>query len=248
MSAPKITTIIPIRNRTGLRLRNCLASLRWQDGLSKKDQEILLVDFGSDREHHDKIVALAKDHGARVIDVRTSELWNRSRALNLGIREAAAPITFCTDADMIFAPDFLATALRRAADPAGMALVLCRCRDLPDLGEEVAYRKDDFPGLLARATMRKAMGTGACQILDTRWLRSVGGYDEKYVFWGFEDKDLVARAARAGLRPAWIHDETAMLHQWHATTKNDRLYLKYKNKLRYYLTRHLVVKGRLDPA
>ena len=92
--------------------------------------------------------------------------------------------------------------------------------------------------------MRIAMGTGACQVFSTKWAKSVRGYDEKYVFWGFEDKDMVARAQKSGLETVWIHDETAMLHQWHRRTANDKLYLKYKNKLRFYLTQGIIVKNK----
>lgn len=246
-----LTVIIPIRNRTGPRLENCLRSLRAQvsgrtgDGPLLGDAvEIILSDYGSDPEPAAEIRTLGAQYGAQVVRTDTTGLWNRSEALNVALRVAAGRYTLCTDADMIFEPNFLATIIGELQEADHLALVVCRCRDLPDLGPERLYEPSEFKGLKAQATMRQAMGTGACQATDTRWLRSIRGYDEAYVFWGFEDKDLVHRARRSGLELRWIHEQTSMLHQWHRTTKNDRYLRKLLNKTRYYLTRELVVKNK----
>ncbi len=124
-----------------------------------------------------------------------------------------------------------------------MPLVLCKCRDLSDMGQERLFDQGEFATLELSSTMRKAMGTGACQATLTSWFISVRGYDEKYVFWGFEDKDMVHRARKAGIELRWIHEQTAMLHQWHRTTKNDKYVRKHLNKARYYLTRGQIVKN-----
>jgi GT2 family glycosyltransferase len=181
-------------------------------------------------------------HGARVVRTDTQALWNRSAAINAALAQARGRFSFCTDADMLFKDDFLAVLLGELEACPRMAMVLCKCRDLPDLGPERLYAQTDYPGLEAQASVRQAMGTGACQAAETRWFRSIGGFDEGYVFWGFEDKDMVHRARCAGLELRWIHERTSMLHQWHRTTKNDRYLRKLLNKARYYATRSVVVK------
>ena len=249
-SAPLLSVIIPIRNRTGPRLENCLMSLRAQrtspvEGaalFSPEAVEILLSDFGSDPEPAREIVDMAGRHGARVVRTDTQALWNRSAAINAALAQARGRFSFCTDADMLFKDDFLAVLLGELEACPRMAMVLCKCRDLPDLGPERLYAQTDYPGLEAQASVRQAMGTGACQAAETRWFRSIGGFDEGYVFWGFEDKDMVHRARCAGLELRWIHERTSMLHQWHRTTKNDRYLRKLLNKARYYATRSVVVK------
>jgi glycosyltransferase involved in cell wall biosynthesis len=243
MSATAISAVIPLRNRTGIRLENCLRSLRWQELQAPADLEIVLSDFGSDPEHASSIDAIAKKYGARVVRTRTEETWNRSRALNVALRSVQTPISLCTDADMLFESNFVRSILDALGDAPGRALVLCRCRDLPDLGPERPFEERDYPELKVRASMRVAMGTGACQATATDWFSSVGGYDEKYVYWGFEDKDMVHRAAKAGLELLWIHERTSMLHQWHPRTIADRRVRVYLNKIRYYLTRGIIVKN-----
>ena len=243
MSEAAISAVIPLRNRTGIRLENCLRSLRWQKLPAPAELEIVLSDFGSDPEHASSIETLAKKYDARVVRTRTAETWNRSRALNVALRSVRSPISFCTDADMLFEGSFVPTILDELRNAPGRALVLCRCRDLPDLGPERPFEERDYPELKAQATMRVAMGTGACQATSTDWFNSVGGYDEKYVYWGFEDKDMVHRAAKAGLELHWIHERTSMLHQWHPKTIADRRARVYLNKIRYYLTRGTIVKN-----
>lgn len=242
MSEPRLSVIIPVRNRSGQRADNCLRSLRWQT-LDADGVEIILSDFGSEPAEREALAAIAERHRARVIYTATDELWNRSRALNLGIQAAGAPRVVCTDIDMLFSPTFLQTVAQSIDEHDGEALVVCRCRDLPESVPEKAWAEEDYPGLEARSTMRKAMGTGACQGARRSFFEAVRGYDERYVFWGFEDKDMVSRAERAGLSLIWIHERTSMLHQWHRRTAEDRLFWKYHNKLRFYLTKHRIRKN-----
>lgn len=242
MNVFAISVVIPIRNRAGLRLENCLDSLRTQTAVDPAQVEIILSDFGSGPESAAEIARIAQKHQARVVRTEAASYWNRSEALNRGLWEARAPISFCTDADMIFEPNFLSvvSATLRAIDNRGM--VVSRCWDLPDLGAEKRWTKEHYPELKEKATIRPTGGTGACQATLTEWFRKVGGYDEKYIFWGFEDSDMFFRARKDGLSPCWIHEQTSMLHQYHPTTRHDRPFLKWKNKIRYYLTRGRVVK------
>lgn len=241
MSKPLLTVVLPSRDRSGVRLSACLASLRWQD-LPADDVEIVLSDFGSGPEHRASLAELADQYGCRLVRTETTELWNRSRALNVGIQHARAEHVLCSDVDILFAPSFLPTVLEELSK--GRAFVVCRCRDLPADVPERVWARDDFPGLLARSTFRQFPGTGACQATRRDWMIRVRGYDERYVFWGYEDRDMVLRARCAGLRVVWIHERTAMLHQWHRKMNNDVPWLKYRNKARYFLTGFVVRKNR----
>jgi hypothetical protein len=64
--APQISAIIPVRNRSGVGLTNCLRSLRWQE-LDEVALEIVVSDFGSDPEHAKSIEQAAAEHRARVV-------------------------------------------------------------------------------------------------------------------------------------------------------------------------------------
>ncbi|MCC6217394.1 MAG: glycosyltransferase [Polyangiaceae bacterium] len=243
MSPPAISVVIPVRNRSGTRLENCLASLRWQS-VPADQVEIVLSDFGSDEASRADIAAIAGGVGARVAYTETAEIWNRSRALNLGIQAATGAVVLCTDADMIFAPNFLQTILdvQRSSDRPRM--VHCACHDLPEAVPERRWSPDDFESLRAQAEFRDLGGTGACQAAAREFFFRVRGYDEKYLHWGAEDIDMTRRAERAGLEIEWISDRTAMLHQWHRKVHLDKKLQWKLNRWRFRLTGWIVVKNR----
>lgn len=242
MPRAQISAVIPIRDRTGTRLDNCLRSLRWQQ-LEPGAVEIVLSDFGSAPTHARALEQLAERHDAQLVRVETDEIWNRARALNYGIQRATGRYVFCTDADMIFAPNFVATLLETQAREHDRAFVVCHCRDLPEQLDEQAWTIDDFPALLAQAPFRTATGTGACQVARREFFERVRGYDEGFCFWGQEDNDMRFRAGRSGLREIWVQDQTAMLHQWHPSERGKKPLRKSLNDVRFHLTKRVRVKN-----
>lgn len=242
---PQISAIIPIRNRSGLRLENCVRSLRWQQGLVPDALEIVLSDFGSNAAHLSSVYKIANEFDARVVSHSTEEVWNRSRALNIGVQAATARLVFCTDADMIFAPDFVSHLLALETEHRGAtgAIVVAPCFDLPEGAVDDALDVSDFPALLDKSELRDTNGTGACQVAERAFFDAIRGYDEGYKYWGGEDDDLAFRANRYGLKRVSVGDRSAMLHQWHPTMKNDRPVQRKLNTWRFKLTRHRVVKN-----
>jgi glycosyltransferase involved in cell wall biosynthesis len=239
-----ISAIIPVRNRSNPRLENCLRSLRWQD-LPSERYEILLSDFGSEPQEAQDLKEMAASYGARITRCDTDEIWNRSRALNHGIREALGRYVFCTDADMIFEPNFLSTLLSTQQAKDEDALVVCRCRDLPQSVPEKIWDIEEYPNLLGEAAFRKNWGgTGACQMAVRTFFEEVRGYDEGYKFWGMEDNDMKFRAARYGLKLDWIHEKSSMLHQWHPSDRGKKPLSKLLNDLRFHVSRYKIKKNR----
>ncbi len=237
---PAISVIVPIRNRSGTRLRNCLASLRWQD--CGEPVEVVLSDFGSDPGHAASVAELAAEFDATLVRTDTAEIWNRSKALNIGIRAAAADVVMCTDADMLFAPGFIAGVIARWREE-GDGIVVSRCHDLPDDVPEQPWQRGDFSALLGRASLRDTTGTGACQAARKSFFEHARGYDEAFKYWGAEDDDMLSRAGRSGLEVRWLDGSAQMLHQWHPTMKNDKWLQRRINKWRMRFTRHVVVKN-----
>lgn len=244
MSAPLLTVVLPIRNRSGVRLENCLRGLRWQQGLSTDDVDILISDFGSAPEHRDAVATLAKAYGARVQHTQVEGLWNRSRALNIGVKRATGRFTLCTDVDMVMAPTFLRVLMDEQDALGGRGLLLCQSRDLGPETEGKVIELSEYETYLRMTSMRPTYGMGGCQCAETNWFHSVRGYDEKYTYWGAEDADLVRRAERDGRIVQWVTEKTAMMHQWHQTTKYDKPWLVKKNQWRFALTGWIVRKNR----
>lgn len=240
--APLLSVVIPVRDRAGTRLENCLRSLRWQEfdgGI-----EIVVSDFGSRPDEVAPLQALCARHDARLVRTETDALWNRSRALNVGIQASAGRYILCTDADMLFSPDFCSAIVDAQREYDDRALVLCRCHDLPESVAEEPRALEEFDALRAQAAVRMTSGTGACQAATRDYFFAVRGYDEAYEYWGAEDNDMVSRAGRYGLQSVWLPERPAMLHQWHPTMKNDRWFRRKLNEWRYRLTRFVVVKNR----
>jgi glycosyltransferase involved in cell wall biosynthesis len=240
---PAISVVVAIRDRSGVRLENCLQSLRWQE-VGGAHVEIVLSDLGSTASHLSAVRELAATYGARLVETPAIGLFNKSRALNIGIRASRADIVLCTDVDMIFETNFLSTILDVHTRQGSGVLVLCKCWDLPPLASETRIAPDDFPTLKAAARIRATSGTGACQAARRSFFETVRGYDEKYAHWGFEDSDMLSRACRYGLKPHWISDRTSMLHQWHLRREYERWLPVQINRFRRKLTQHVVVKNK----
>ena len=68
--------------------------------------------------------------------------------------------------------------------------------------------------------MKKPHGEGCCHGVRTEWLKETGGHDERYIGWGYEDKDLALRAKSAGFKMVWIDNQTSMIHLPHPRNKN----------------------------
>jgi glycosyltransferase involved in cell wall biosynthesis len=245
LSKPALTVVIPLRDRAGVRLRNCLRSLRWQTGIDARDVDIIVSDLGSEPSAREEVRALAAEHSARVFFTDDTNDFSRGRALNIGIRRARGRFTLCTDVDMIFAPRFLRTLLEAQSEHADRALVLCQALDLDRDTVGRSVELEDLEPLRARATLRTTHGPGGCQIAATAWFHRVRGFDEGMAFWGFEDKDLARRAAGDGLVNTWVTDRTFMLHQWHPTREHDRPWQTKQNELRYRFTGWIVRKNWL---
>lgn len=244
MSTPLLTVVLPIRNRSGVRLENCLRSLRWQQGLATDDVDIIISDFGSSPEHRDAVVSAAATYGARVQYTSVDGLWNRSRALNIGVKRAKGKFTLCTDVDMVMSPTFLRVLMDEQKKLDGRGFLLCQSRDLDSDTEGKTIGLDEYEMYLKKTTMRPLHGTGGCQCVETAWFHSVHGYDEGYTYWGAEDTDMVRRGQRDGRIVQWVTEKTAMIHQWHPTTKYDKPWLVRKNRWRLTLTGWIVRKNR----
>lgn len=209
-----ISVVAAVRNRSGYRVENFLKTLRHQTHLSG-EVEIVLVDSASAPDHFASLWHLAKAYRATLIRLEAEHPWNKSLALNVGIRAATRAQVFLTDIDMIFQPNFIAAALHALEQHQGKVVLHCQSRDLPahavkDATDVIA----GFGALLAQSRWHTRLGNGACFITTREWLHKVRGMDEAYGQWGAMDRDISMRAQWDGLPVVWL-ENTAFLHQWH---------------------------------
>lgn len=206
-----LTVLVPTRDRAGERLAKLLASLNGQS--ARCEMRVIVVDYGSGQDDAREIAQRAAQHGAELVRIEASE-WNRSAALNAGLRRVLTKFVLVADADLIFEPRYVEKALdllRR--DP--LQIVVSAMRDLPQL-TQAAVSNAGFKELSDQASPRfDAKYHPSIIAVHRLALAAVGGYDEGYRAWGLEDVDLFTRLRKAGLDPADAGADTAYLHQWH---------------------------------
>lgn len=193
-----ITIVMVIKNRDRIRFERCLQSLSEQTYPCK----VTVVDYGSQEvnvQWEREIVSKFKN--VKLIEVtRDTDIFNKSRALNIGFKDATTKYILSSDIDIIYSPNFVEEVMKvLVAKP--KSIVLCQKIDLDKEGKEVETHEPS--------------ASGSCIGIETDWIEKVHGYDEFYTFWGREDNDLVDRAIADGYSIVWITDKTKIWHQWH---------------------------------
>lgn len=221
----RISVVVPSYNRA-LYLEVLLQSLTWS-AVSPVDFEVVVVnDGGSD--DLPGVVDRWRRAGlqVRLVTLRTEgPPRNNARARNAGLAVARYPIVLQTDPDIVFVDDVLA-AVRGAVDDRS----LCSCDGYYPLTREATEAlvfRAGAPPLSADALRRAAEGRPnqvhspdgvgglhgafACA---TQVLRDLGGYDESFEYWGWEDRELLVSAAARGLKRRHL-PSTLVTHLWH---------------------------------
>lgn len=155
---------------------------------------IIVVDDGSDRPVASALAGLHSPVPLRF--VRLDGPGNRSAARNAGARTATATAThlFFLDSDCVPATPALLANLAASFAP-GVAVAggpVC------GVGRGFWHRYQEH--IVAERNARGAMSalTSANLLVARAAFDSVGGFDEGYTRYGFEDRDLILRLATAG--------------------------------------------------
>lgn len=237
-----LTAIISCKDRVE-NLAYCLGSIN----VCNPTPKCVLVDFGNIHP----LQRYAKKYSwLSVVRVdKNTELFHKTRAMNIGVKAAKTDYVCLTDVDQIFQPNFFGIVL---AELRNSSKVFVRCKTyfstyLPPFPADtinwLKYRK--FLANVRRKQIKDPHGEGCCHGVSKKWLISVRGHDEKYIGWGYEDKDLVLRASAAGYNMVWVDNKTSMVHLPH---KRDKNYFRFahisKNKARFEKKReHIRVKA-----
>ncbi len=221
----RISVIVPSYNRAPY-LDVLLRSLTWS-AVAPADFEVVVVnDGGSD--DLPGVVDTWRRAGlqVRLVTLRTSGApRNNARARNAGLAVARHSIVIQTDPDIVFVDDVL-TAVRGAVDDRS----ICSCDGYYPLTH------DDTEALVFRAgappvtpeRLRRAAAGRPNQVFSpdgvgglhgslacaTQVLRDLGGYDESFDYWGWEDRELLVTAAARGLKRRHLPG-TLVTHLWH---------------------------------
>ncbi|MGY5850400.1 glycosyltransferase family 2 protein [Salegentibacter sp. F14] len=206
-----LSIIYAFRDRDVERVKLSMESLRNQ---KSQNFEVIFVDYGSDSETSNKVQkALESFEFCNYSYLHTSQrLWNKSRALNYGIKRAKNPYIFIADVDLIFSPvatKFLENNISKDS------FKIFKLAYLDEQASVDIDRNKNFKDL-------KATRTGEINgmiLARKEAFYEISGYDEFYHFYGSEDVDLYARLKNAGFiekRTEQIH----FYHNWHPSYQN----------------------------
>jgi glycosyltransferase involved in cell wall biosynthesis len=199
-----VSIIYPYRNLEPERLSKSLASLSIQDDRSF---EVILVDYGSDDFYSKLLIELISKYPfvKYIYSYTQYQIWSRSKALNIGIKNASFEILFTADVDMIFTPELISFLIKEYKQD----VVSCF---------KVAYLKKkaltNFP--IAEKNIISYSNSGAQGILlfSKSEAICVSCYDEFMHGWGSEDNDFVNRLLSNNLNFNFI-EKIFVYHQWH---------------------------------
>jgi len=186
--------------------------------------EIIVADYGSTEEGHEEIMKTLEDFDCSVYYYPTDEVWNLSKARNMGIRRSNAQCenVAVIDADLILEPRVM-EALSQAHASRARSYISCFIRMLmpkswPNDTLEDLCLPEDFVKL-KNMNFWASAGWGGLVSASRSWLFSVRGFDERMKFWGAEDGDLWKRAGLDGMDRYRINDleetDTEIYHQFH---------------------------------
>lgn len=204
-----ITLIYPYRDRDHQRVQRSLDSLK---GQSAPDFRVEFVDYGS---ASDAVGDLVKDYPFARYHYHpvSDQPWNKSRALNSIIKGMESGHFFVADVDMIYHPDFVATA-QQLAQPEKAVYFKVGFLD----GEETKKQKDFEAYTVDFESTDQATGLTLCPAEAAQAIR---GFDEFFHFWGAEDTDFHVRLRNNGTPVDFYEEQILMLHQWHASYRSE---------------------------
>ena len=203
-----VTVIIPARNEAAA-IESCLRSLLAQ---SVPLEIVAVNDRSTDATGSmmDRLAAepLLPGKSLRVVHVDSlPEGWlGKPHAMALGAQHAARPWLLFTDADVLFAPDAIARALRFSHECQADHVVLMPTLILKTAGERMMAMFFQALSLLwwrpwriADPGSRDSIGIGAFNLIRTEVYRAVGGFEAQR-FQVLDDVRLGVEVKRCGYR------------------------------------------------
>ncbi|MFY0651325.1 MAG: glycosyltransferase [Cyclobacteriaceae bacterium] len=187
---------------------NCIESIQQQEAEFKK---IIFVDYGSSIDVQSEVEEYLNSitNVQYVYSYSQGHFWNRSHALNIGVKKSTADYVVIVDIDIIYPSDFLSqviSSINRSQNKYFHYRTIYldendQVENLADLDlSKRPVSTDDAKGLA---------------IYPRQDLIDVGGFNEAFCIWGGEDIELSKRFGRYKTRENQWLESTITYHQWH---------------------------------
>lgn len=201
-----ISIVYAHRNRDTKRIQVSLESLKKQ---ILQNFEVIFIDFGSEDAIVDELKMLTMNfpfvsfYHLPVAQV----LWNKSKALNYGIKKAKGEYVFIADIDLVFHTN-TSQILQEIAKPKSYYLFKLGYLDR----QESRKLLEDYN---FNELNPSSYGSVNGMILTSKEsLLEINGLDEFFHFYGAEDEDLFSRLDTLGHQRMY-REELYFYHQWH---------------------------------
>jgi cellulose synthase/poly-beta-1,6-N-acetylglucosamine synthase-like glycosyltransferase len=216
-----ISIVIPIRSLEQWRVYNILEGIEQQN----IPIEIILSDYGSDKNHLEELKTLVEKYDATLLHVDTNELWSRGIACNIGIRRSNCKYIIILDGDIIMEPKTINDTLSMIKDQKKAVI-----RQPVFLDKSFNPEKLIFPECYEILNKQKefyiAPSYGSFMATDRKWWFEMQGFDERLKIWGSDDWDVWNRMAQNGIKRTVIGRSPTIIteppkegckiyHQWH---------------------------------
>jgi len=217
---------------------------------SKKPDEFIVADDGSTSETRDLLASFA-NRGADFKHVwQTDEGFRKARILNQAIASSKADLLIFIDGDCIPLTDFVEKT-SKLYEPgsilAGQRVLLSRgfTHRVESAGNLQACPSRSsatwlfrfLKGDVNRVSPFLSLGDSEWRLAQPyRWelvrgcsfavaresLTLVGGFEEEFEGWGFEDSELAVRLINSGLRVKSLRFSSPVLHLWHPEASREK--------------------------
>lgn len=204
----QLSIIFSFRDRDLQRVTRCLDSLSKQ---SFSDFEVIFVDYGSKLDLASDVKTLVQSYPfcTYVYSDTRGWPWNRSRALNSGIKLAKADWVMLSDIDLIFEKHVIENIVAERDENTSLHAA---CHYLPEKFDQWNSLEQYIHTY--GSPCYNALGLILC--VKKQILENIRGFDEIYHFWGAEDTDLESRLNQLGLQTKWLNlTANPIYHQWH---------------------------------
>lgn len=206
-----ITLIFGYKDRDITRVKRCFDSLAIQ---SLMDFKVVFVDYGSNLHYSKSIKKLIQSYTfcKYIYNYSEGHVWNRSHALNIGIRSADTNYIMTSDIDLIFSNDFIKNLLKNIKPNIEFHSSAFSLPKNFNNWSKLKNKPTNF-------TKRETTALGLCQVIQKEKIISIGGFDEFYRIWGVEDQDLNSRLKSLGCETKWLNlYDFPIYHQWHESS------------------------------